>query len=191
MKAKYWPCRGVYSAEAVSAAGLRATLASLCGEAHGRVHESSGEGPPKGTRLGTVPVADEAEDVMSERRQALEAAVAQDTALKDAEPDLDLVDPGGMQRGVDEAEATSVVLVEPRPPSVTAVVVQVEVVPDDVDTSAVVALRERVHERQQGTRIAVPNDATEHLPRADVERRQQRARPATTVLELVADDATL
>src|SRR5579883_3156511 len=66
MKAKYWPCRGVYSAEAVSAAGLRATLASLCGEAHGRVHESSGEGPPKGTRLGPVPVPNEAEDVMSE-----------------------------------------------------------------------------------------------------------------------------
>jgi hypothetical protein len=138
MKAKYWPCRGVYPAEAVSAAGLRATLASLCGEARGRVHESSGEGPPKGTRLGTVPVPDEAEDVVSERRHALEAAVAQDTALKDAEPGLDLIDPRGVQRGVDEAEATPVLLVEPRPASIAAVVVQVEVVPDDVDTAAVV-----------------------------------------------------
>jgi hypothetical protein len=37
----------------------------------------------------------------------------------------------------------------------------------------------------------VPNDATEDLTRADVEGREQRACPAPTVLELVADDATM
>jgi hypothetical protein len=48
-----------------------------------------------------------------------------------------------------------------------------------------------VHEGEQRTRVAVPNDATEYLTSADVEGREQRARPATTVLKLVADDAAL
>ncbi len=87
-------------------------------------------------------MSNEAEDVLRKRGHALEAAVAQNTALKNAEPDLDLIDPGGMQRRVDEAKAMSVLLVEPRPAGVASVVVQVEVVPDDVDTAAFVALRE-------------------------------------------------
>lgn len=132
---------------------------------------------------------DEAEDVPRERGHALEAPVAQNTALKDAEPDLDLVDPGGMQRGVNEAKAMSVLPVESRPASLASVVVQVEVVPDDVDTAALVAMREGVHEGQQCARVAVANDAPEDLTGADVEGREQRACPATTVLELVADDA--
>jgi hypothetical protein len=37
----------------------------------------------------------------------------------------------------------------------------------------------------------VSDDATEHLARTDVEGREQRACPATTVLELVPDDATM
>src|SRR5580700_181980 len=183
MKARYWPCKGVYPV-GMSAVGFRNTSVSLCGEARRGVHESPCEGPAEGARLGTVPVSDETEDIASERGDALEAAVAQDTALKDAEPDLDLIDPRGMQRRVDEAEAMSVLLVEPRPACVASVVVQVEVVPDDVDTSAFVALREPVHEGQKCTRVAVPNDATEDFTRADVEGREQRARPATTVLEL-------
>ncbi len=88
---------------------------SLCRDASGCVHESAGEGPAKGARLGTIPMPDEAQDVVSEPCHALEAAVAQDAALKDAEPDLDLVDPGSMQRGVDKAEAVPVLPVEPRP----------------------------------------------------------------------------
>src|SRR5271169_5051575 len=107
MKARYWPCRGVCPAVAVSPAGLRGTLASLCGAAGGRVHESPGEGPAEGARLSAIPMPDEAQDVMRERGHALEAAVAQNAALKDAEPDLDLIDPGGMQRRVDEAKAMS------------------------------------------------------------------------------------
>src|SRR5579864_17764 len=190
MKARYWPCRGVNLAVIVPPAGLRDTLASLGGEARGGVHESPGEGPTEGARLGTIPVSDEAEDVLRERGHALEAAVAQNTALKDAEPDFDLIDPGGMQRRVDEAKAMPVLPVEPRPAGVASVVVQVEVVPDDVDTAAFIALRERMHEGQQCTRVAVPNDAPEDLTRADVEGREQRAGPAPTVLELVADDAT-
>lgn len=103
---------------------------------------------------------------------------------------LDLVDPGGVQRRVDKAEAIPVLLVEPCPASFASLAVHIEVVPDDVYPATLVALREGVHEGQQRTRITVPNDATEHLARADVEGREQRARAATAVLELVADDAT-
>src|SRR5579864_1855477 len=131
MKARYWPCRGVNPAVTVSGAGLRDTWASLCGETRGRVHESPSEGPAERARLGTIPMSDEAQDVLRERGHALEAAVAQKTSLKDAEPDLDLIDPGGMQRRVDEAKAISVLPVESRPAGVASVVVQVEVVPDD------------------------------------------------------------
>ncbi len=49
-----------------------------------------------------------------------------------------------MQRRVDEAKAMSVLPVESRPAGVASVVVQVEVVPDDVDTAPFVALGERV-----------------------------------------------
>src|SRR5258708_5084920 len=191
MKANYWPCRGVYLAVGMSPVGFRGTSTSLCGDARWRVQESRCKGPAEGARLGTVPVSDETEDVASEDGHALEAAVAHDTSLKDAEPDLELSDPRGRQRRVDEAKAMSVLLVEPRPACVASVVVQVEVVPDNVDTTVFVALRECVHEGQKCTRVAVPNDATEDLTRADVEGRQQRAGPATTVLELVADDATM
>src|SRR5579864_7026874 len=106
MKAKYWPCRGVYAA--VDGAGWCDTWASLGGEASGSVDESPGEGPAEGARLGTVPVSNEAEHIMSESSHALEAAVAQDAALKNAEPDLDLVDPRGVQRRVDKSEAVPV-----------------------------------------------------------------------------------
>lgn len=85
MKAKYWPCRGVQAA--VDGAGLRDTRASLCGEGGGSVDESPGEGPAEGVGLRAVPVSNEAEHVVSEGRHTLETAVAQDAALKDAEPE--------------------------------------------------------------------------------------------------------
>lgn len=109
---------------------------------------------------------------MRKRGHAFEAAVAQNAALKDTEPDLDLIDPGGMQRRVDEAKARSVRLIEPRPAGVAPVVVQIEIVPDDVDTAVFVVLGERAHEGQQCTRVAVRNDATEDLTGADIEGRE-------------------
>jgi len=179
------------AAVGTSAAAFLDAWARLRGEACGRVQESPCEGPAEGARFGTVPVSDKTEDIASERGHALEASVAEDATLEDAEPDLDLIDPRGVQRRVDEAEAMPVLPVEPRPARITTVVVQVEVVPDDVDASALVALGERVHEGQECARVAVPHDATEDLPRANVEGREERARPTTPILELVADDAMM
>src|SRR6187402_3114485 len=145
MKARYCACRGVLAAFG-SAGGLRATRASLGGASRRRVHESPGERPTERTCLRAVPVPDEPDDVLRESRHTVEAAVAQDATLKDAKPDLDLVDPGRMQRRVDEAESTTVFSIEPRPPPVASVVVHVEIVPDHVHPAVFVALRERVHE---------------------------------------------
>jgi hypothetical protein len=113
MKARYWPCRGVGPATTSGSAALRDTSVSLRGDGSASVDESPGESPAEGARLATVPVPDETEDVVSEGRHALEAAVAQDASLQDAEPDLNLVDPRRMQRGVDKVEAVTVLLVEP------------------------------------------------------------------------------
>jgi hypothetical protein len=74
-------------------------------EAMGSFPESAGKRPAEGVGLITVPMADKANHVFGERRHALETAAAQDAALKDAEPDLDLVDQRGVQWCVDEAES--------------------------------------------------------------------------------------
>ncbi len=90
-----------------SGGARRSGLARHSGESTrrgaGSVDESPGERPGEGTRLGTVPVLDEAENIVSQGSDTLEAAVAEDAALKNAEPDLDLVDPGGVKRRVDGA----------------------------------------------------------------------------------------
>ncbi len=67
---------GEYPAVSAASAGLRDTSDSLRGDGSASLHESSGEGPAEGPRLATVPVSDETEDVVSEGRHALEAAVA-------------------------------------------------------------------------------------------------------------------
>ena len=73
--------------------------ANLRGDGRRWVDESPGEGPAKGMRLVPVPVTDETEHVAGDVLETLEAAVAKDAALKNAEPDLDLIDPGSV-RGV-------------------------------------------------------------------------------------------
>ncbi len=77
---------------------------NLRGERRRGVDESSSEGPAKGMCLVSVPVTDETEHVAGDVLEALEVAVAKDAALKNAEPDLDLIDPGSVQRRVDEVE---------------------------------------------------------------------------------------
>ena len=105
-------------------------------EAVASVDEPAREGPAKGMGFARVPMPDEAQYVACERRQVFEAAVAQQAALQDAEPDLDLVDPRSVQGGVHEAEAVLVLLVEARPAMIATLAVQVEIVPDDVDSAS-------------------------------------------------------
>ncbi len=78
---------------------------------------------------------------------------------------------------VDEAEAMAVTGVEALPPPVIAVVVGVEVVPDDVDALSRIATRDLVHERDERVGTAVRNDLSVTFSRADIEGGQQRLRP--------------
>ncbi len=80
-----------------------------------------------------VVVVDERQDCLVELLQAVEDPTLDDALLESAEPDFDLVEPGSVDGGVDEVEAASVSLVELGPPGIFAVVVDVQVVPDDVD----------------------------------------------------------
>jgi hypothetical protein len=139
--------------------------------------------------LVSIPVANEANDRGFERLRVVEAAVAQDPALQDGEPDLDLIEPRGVQRRVNEAEAAAVPSVELAPPAVPPIVVDVEVVPDDDHAPLGGAACKGLHEPQERTRVAMRDDLAEHLPRAHVERAEQGARAMANVLEFIAQAA--
>src|SRR5882724_6667758 len=156
--------------------------ASLRGASAAVLLPLAAERPAKRVRLGAVPVRDEPEHAPPQLGLRRERAVLEDTLREDAEPDLDLVHPGGVQRGMDEVESTPMSLVEDAP---AVAVMRVEVVPHDVDLAGWVALRERLHERDQAVRGATTT-LTEHLTRAGVERGNQRHGAAAAVLELLA-----
>lgn len=131
-----------------------------------------------------IPVRDEPQDGLLELARVVEAAETQHAALEDGEPDLDLVEPGGVQGREDELEATVVPRVESAPPLLRAVFVNVEVVPDDDDSPSGVTTRDPRHEAQHRGRVATLYHFAEHLAISHVESSEQRARTMTDVLEL-------
>lgn len=93
-----------------------------------------------------IPVVEEPEESRFELFQAAEAGVPEDAALEDAEPDLDLIDPGSMDRRVDEVKPRPVSSVENLPP---IAMMNVEVVPNHVHSTGRIALGQGIHERQE------------------------------------------
>jgi len=81
-------------------------------------------------RVVLVPVGDETVDALDEGRLAGEVSPTEYRTLHDPEPDLELVNPRGVLRGVDEVEAAAMRRVDFLPRLAT---VDVEVVPDDID----------------------------------------------------------
>ena len=63
----------------------------------------------------------------------METPPAKTFSLEDAEEKLDLVDPGGVLGGVVEDEAIAVPSIEADPALLSPVVVNVQVIPDDMD----------------------------------------------------------
>src|SRR2546430_7138386 len=90
----------------------------------------AGERPAK-RPSGDIPEADETEDRTAQLGNAGEAAVLEDAALEDRKPDLDLVDPGGVNRSVHEMKAAPVPAVGARPAANASVVVGIEGVPEE------------------------------------------------------------
>lgn len=145
--------------------------------------ETAPERPAK--RFGSpVVVADEALDGLSKHTGAGEVAVLEQLPLQDGEPQLDLVDPGGVLWCVDEREPSAVPAVEARPPLVFSVVVSVEVVPDHDDAFVGVPIRHCLHERDQVLGCPLVVHPCEDLAAADVQGGDQGLGSMTDVLKL-------
>src|SRR5882762_8066226 len=112
-----------------------------------------------------VPMANEAEHGGGQLGSGCERTVFEHATLQDAEPDLDLVHPRSMKRREDEVEPSAVALVELLP---SRAAVDVEVVPNDVDGSLRVLLRECLHEAQEILRTSPASTMGEHLAGARV-----------------------
>src|SRR5882757_10112491 len=148
-------------------------------------------GPAKRVGLALVPVADESLDLVLLMVGRAEVPVADDPAVQDREPDLDLVHPRGVLGCVDEVKAAAVAGVESHPAVVPAVVVDVEIVPDHVDLLRRISPCQRFHEvDQRGSRPARQH-LSEHLARGDVEGRQQHVGAVPFVLVLVSNGAVV
>ena len=141
------------------------------------------EGPLPRVRLEAVPVIRKPEEGSFELFRAAEAAVAQNPPLEKAKPNLDLIDPGGVQRGIDEVKSSSVPLVEDLPAFAT---MGVEVVPDHIDRSCRIAFGYGLHERQKIGGGPGGFTAAHHVSSPSLEGGQQGPRPVTPVFELKA-----
>lgn len=144
---------------------------------------ASSEGPVPGVSFKGVPVFDKSEESRFKLFQAPEARVPEDAALKNAKPDLDLVDPGRVDRCVDEVESTAMPVVEGLP---SIAMMDVEVVPDHVDSSNRVAFGHGFHKRHEIGLSSLRTAMAEDLPRPCLESRQQGPRPMAPILELKA-----
>ena len=102
------------------------------------LREVAGERPAE-RASGEIPEADEAEDRHAKCRYPGEASVLENPTMEDGKPDLDLVDPRGVNRGVDEMKAPSMPAIETGPAAIVTLAVDIEIVPDDVDLLAGIA----------------------------------------------------
>jgi putative transposase len=130
-----------------------ATSLSRSGDSSGRLATAlqgvALEGPLERMSLVGIPVRDEAEDSAIELVEAVEDAIAKYALLHDTEEELDLVDPGGMQRSVVETEAVAVPRIETGPPLLGTIEMNVQVIPDDVYIARRVTAGELFHELHQ------------------------------------------
>lgn len=93
-----------------------------------------------------VPLANESAQSDFQLTGGVEHAVSEHAFLNDAEEDLDLVDPRGVNRSVEEAEPITVTPIETLPSLVFTIKMDVEIVPDDVDPLFGVPARYGLHE---------------------------------------------
>lgn len=153
------------------------------------LYEVSGEFPAERVRFVAIPVGDEASHRGLELPRVAEAAESQHAPLEDGEPYLDLVDPGRVQGRVHELETVAVARVELGPTLVQAVLVNVEVVPDDDNPSLGVTACDPRHELQHRGGVPVLHDLADHLAPAYLKGSEQRTRAVTNVLELAPQAA--
>jgi len=85
-------------------------------------------------RLALIPLTDERLDRLDAFVRAVKVAIAEDPTKQDAEPKLDLIEPGSVRRRVVEAEPTAMTPI-PRGDKVSlgCIVVRVQIIEDDMD----------------------------------------------------------
>jgi hypothetical protein len=130
-----------------------------------------------------IPMVEEPKQSRFELFQAAEAGVPEDASLEDAEPDLDLIDPGSMDRRVDEVKPGPVSSVEDLPP---ISVMNVEVVPNHVHGTGRIALSQGIHECQEIGLSPLSTAMAKDSPCPGLEGGQQSPRPVPPILELKA-----
>jgi hypothetical protein len=135
----------------------------------------------EGVGLVLVPVVNEAKQSSFELFGGVEHTVAEEALLHNAEEDLDLVDPGGMKRRVDKAESVAVTTIESSPASGFAVVMNIEVIPDDVDFLSGVPPRHRGHELEDVVRLAARPHLSISRSGVRVKGRQQSSGPMANI----------
>ena len=169
-----------------AACGMR----NRCGRRFGvlRILQAIGApGPAKRTPFNSIPVRDEAFDSLGLGARCREVAVLEDAALQDRKPDLDLVHPRCVLGRVHESKSAAMSCIELLPTIVDSVVVDIEVVPDDVNRPFGVATRKLVHEGHERVGASVRDHATEYARRLRVVGGQQHLRSIPNVFVLVAD----
>ena len=95
-----------------------------------------------------VPMANESAQSTFQLTGGVEHAVSEHAFLNNAEEYLDLVDPGRVNRSVEEAKPITVTPIELVPSLVFAITMNVEIVPDDIDLLSWVPARYGLHEIQ-------------------------------------------
>ena len=129
-----------------------------------------------------VPEGDEVEHRNSKFFDRAKASVAQALPLKDAEKQLDLIDPGSVLGGV--MEAMSVAAVEFRPAAIGPVVMNIEIVPDDVNWAFGIAHGYFFHKTDELSGGSPVGALVEDLTRMNIEGAEKRLSAVPFVLEL-------
>ena len=137
----------------------------------------------EGMPIDPIPVLDKAENGTIELVRGMERAVLEQAPLENAEPKLYLVDPGSMQRSMNEVKAPAMARVELFPP---LAFVDVQVIPYDVDVPRRIAFGDRLHEVDYPVTCAPPT-LPEDLTRLGIEGCNESARAVTGVLEFIAN----
>src|SRR5688572_6601388 len=164
------------------------STASVSGRLCLMMHEAAAELPVEGMSFVLVPVGHEAVDAVDQGGLAGEVPAAENPTLQDREPDLDLVHPRGVLRGVHEVESTTVLGVELLP---RLAVVNIEVVPDDIHVTYRVLASDGLHELRQVGRSSTGAALAVHLASSHIEGCQQRHGAVALVLELEAAQSPL
>ena len=111
----------------------------------------------------SVPMTNKSSHGNFQLTSGVEHAVSEHAFLNDAEEDLDLVDPRGVNRSVEEAKPITVTPIELPPALVFAIMMYVEVVPDDVDFLFRVQTRNGLHKVQEVGGLATFPDFSVNL----------------------------